>query len=97
MTPAAGRIARAGAFAFLTAPIFSAGAQVSTGEPWRIISLPQASLVFANDGSLAGEIGRELRTSISIRTLPKYIGQAFVAVEDQRFYQHNGVDLIGIA
>lgn len=97
MTPAAGRIARAGAFAFLTAPIFSAGAQVSTGEPWRIISLPQASLVFANDGSLAGEIGRELRTSISIRTLPRYIGQAFVAVEDQRFYQHNGVDLIGIA
>ncbi|MGI8508734.1 MAG: penicillin-binding protein 1A [Gemmatimonadaceae bacterium] len=69
----------------------------ATGEPWRIITPPQASLVLANDGSLVGEIGRELRTSISISTLPRYVGQAFVAVEDQRFYQHNGVDLIGIA
>lgn len=78
-------------------PIYSADAQGTTGEPWRINTPPQSSLVFAYDGSLVGEIGRELRTSISIRTLPKYVGQAFVAVEDQRFYQHNGVDLIGIA
>ena len=76
------------------API--AGAQ-STGEPWQIVPQPQTSLVFARDGSLIGEIGRESRTSVSIRTLPKYVGQAFVAVEDHRFYQHDGVDLIGVA
>jgi penicillin-binding protein 2D len=80
----------------LSTPV-AVSAQGSSGEPWRINSLPQASLVFANDGSLIGEIGRELRTSVAIRTLPRYVGQAFVAVEDQRFYQHNGVDLIGIA
>ncbi len=85
------------AFLCVMAPVFSAGAQSTTGDPWRINALPQASLVFANDGSLVGEIGREMRTSVSIRTLPRYVGQAFVAVEDQRFYQHNGVDLIGIA
>ena len=69
----------------------------STGQPWQIVPQPQSSLVFARDGSLLGEIGRESRTSVSIRTLPKYVGQAFVAVEDQRFYQHDGVDLIGVA
>src|SRR3954469_14890874 len=69
----------------------------STGEPWQIVPQPQTSLVFARDGSLIGEIGRESRTSVSIRTLPKYVGQAFVAVEDHRFYQHDGVDLIGVA
>lgn len=37
------------------------------------------------------------RTSVPIRSLPKYVGEAFVAVEDQRFYQHDGVDLVGIA
>ena len=97
MTNAVGRIAVACAFLWLLAPVFSAGAQRTTGDPWRINSLPQASLVFANDGSLIGEIGQEMRTTVSIRALPKYVGQAFVAVEDQRFYQHNGVDLIGIA
>lgn len=69
----------------------------STGEPWQIVAQPQASLVFARDGSLIGEIGRESRTSVAIRTLPRYVGQAFVAVEDHRFYQHDGVDLIGVA
>jgi penicillin-binding protein 1A len=69
----------------------------STGPVWRIVPQPQSSLVYARDGSLIGEIGRESRTTVSIRTLPKYVGQAFVAVEDQRFYQHDGVDLIGVA
>jgi 1A family penicillin-binding protein len=66
-------------------------------EPWQIIPQPQSSQIFARDGSLIGEIGSQIRTSISIRTLPRYVAQAFIAVEDQRFYQHNGVDLVGIA
>jgi penicillin-binding protein 1A len=66
-------------------------------EPWRIITPPQSSLVFARDGSLIGELGREKRTLVSLRTLPRYVGQAFIAVEDQRFYQHDGVDVVGIA
>ncbi|HXC24788.1 MAG TPA: PBP1A family penicillin-binding protein [Gemmatimonadaceae bacterium] len=71
--------------------------QQPTGEAWQIVTPFQATLVSASNGALIGEIGRELRTNVSIHTLPKYVGQAFVAVEDQRFYQHNGVDLIGIA
>jgi 1A family penicillin-binding protein len=66
-------------------------------EPWTIVPVAQASLVLARDGSLIGEIGKEIRTSVPIRTLPKYLPQAFVAVEDHRFYQHDGVDVVGIA
>src|SRR5215212_11451781 len=69
----------------------------TSGEVWRIIPQPQSSEILARDGSLIGEVGTQLRTSVSIRTLPKYVGQAFVAVEDQRFYQHDGVDMVGIA
>jgi len=68
-----------------------------SNEAWRIIAPSQSSLVFARDGSLIGELGKEKRTIVSIRTLPRYVGQAFVAVEDQRFYQHDGVDVVGIA
>jgi penicillin-binding protein 1A len=78
----------------------AAGAQIPaapTSEPWKIISSPQASLVFARDSSLIGEIGKEFRVSVSIRTLPAYLPKAFVAIEDQRFYKHDGVDLVGVA
>ncbi|HEX3534041.1 MAG TPA: PBP1A family penicillin-binding protein [Gemmatimonadaceae bacterium] len=66
-------------------------------EPWTIVPVPQASLVLARDGSLIGEIGKEIRTSVSIKSLPAYLPHAFVAVEDHRFYQHDGVDVVGIA
>ena len=71
--------------------------QASTGEAWQIVAMPQSSQVLARDGSLIGEIGRQWRTVVSLRTLPRYVAQAFVAVEDQRFYQHDGVDLVGVA
>jgi penicillin-binding protein 1A len=66
-------------------------------EAWQIVAPPQSSLVLARDGSLIGEIGKQWRTNVSIKTLPKYLPAAFVAVEDRRFYQHDGVDLVGIA
>lgn len=66
-------------------------------EPWRIIRPPQSSLVLARDGTLLGEIGSEWRTNIALSTLPKHVPQAFIAIEDQRFYHHDGVDIVGIA
>ena len=75
----------------------SVAAQERSTEAWRIIQARQSSQIFARDGSLIGDVGRELRTSVSLRSLPRYVPQAFIAVEDQRFYQHDGVDIIGIA
>jgi penicillin-binding protein 1A len=66
-------------------------------EPWQIIIPAQTSIIFARDGSMIGEIGKESRFNVPLRSLPRYVGQAFVAVEDQRFYQHDGVDLVGVA
>lgn len=84
----------------VAAPLAAQGAAkgaAGTGEPWSIITPPQATLVLARDGTLIGEIGHERRLSIALRTLPRYVGQAFIAVEDKRFYQHDGVDLVGVA
>jgi penicillin-binding protein 2D len=69
----------------------------SDTEPWTIVPMSQASLVLARDGSLIGEIGKEIRINVQIGSLPKYLPHAFVAVEDHRFYQHDGVDVVGIA
>ncbi|HWZ59720.1 MAG TPA: transglycosylase domain-containing protein, partial [Gemmatimonadaceae bacterium] len=66
-----------------------------TGEPWRIIDLPQSSLIYARDRTILGDVGRQVRTSVPLASLPAYLPQAFVAVEDHRFYQHDGVDVVG--
>ncbi|MGK2960631.1 MAG: penicillin-binding protein 1A [Gemmatimonadaceae bacterium] len=66
-------------------------------EPWQIVPQPQSSQILARDGSLIGEVGAQIRTSVSLSSLPRYVPQAFIAVEDQRFYQHDGVDMVGIA
>ena len=68
-----------------------------SGEAWQIIQPPQSSLVFARDGSFLGEIGRQSRTSVPKSSLPSYVWQAFVATEDKRFFEHDGVDMKGIA
>jgi penicillin-binding protein 2D len=73
------------------------GAPSRPSEPWRILEVPQATLVLARDGSLLGSLGAERRLSVPLASLPPYVGQAFVAVEDKRFYQHDGVDLVGVA
>ena len=88
---AACAIAAQAVFAQATPP------RTDSADAWRIVRPPQSSMVLARDGSLIGEVGIELRTSISIASLPKYVPQAFVAIEDQRFYQHDGVDMVGIA
>lgn len=36
------------------------------------------------------------RTYVSMEMIPSYLGNAFVAIEDERFYDHNGIDIQGI-
>jgi penicillin-binding protein 1A len=53
--------------------------------------------VFSADGVLLGEFGEERRSFTPIREVPKVMRDAVLAIEDARFYDHSGVDLVGIA
>ena len=53
--------------------------------------------VFTADGILIGEFGGERRTFVRISAVPPIMKEALLAAEDDRFYQHSGIDLIGIA
>ncbi|HEX8208630.1 MAG TPA: PBP1A family penicillin-binding protein [Longimicrobium sp.] len=57
----------------------------------------QSARVYARDGSLIAELGPQVRTVIAMRTLPRYVPMAFVAVEDRRFFEHAGVDARAVA
>lgn len=52
----------------------------------------QTSKVYAADGRLITELGIERRTVLPLEEIPLHVRQAFVAVEDKRFYSHHGID-----
>ncbi|MGH8676126.1 MAG: penicillin-binding protein 1A, partial [Burkholderiales bacterium] len=52
--------------------------------------------VYTAEGSLIGEFGEERRSVISVREIPAQLKDAILAAEDERFYQHTGIDYLGV-
>ena len=52
--------------------------------------------VYSADGVVIGEFGEERRNLTPIKDIPQVMKDAVLAVEDARFYQHNGVDYLGV-
>ncbi|QQR79883.1 MAG: transglycosylase domain-containing protein [Deltaproteobacteria bacterium] len=58
---------------------------------------PVVSEVFSDDGTKIGEYWQECRFVVPYEEIPKKLVNAFVASEDERFWDHEGVDLKSIA
>ena len=52
--------------------------------------------IFSLEGQLIGEFGEERRAVVKIDAVPKSMRDAILAAEDDRFYQHGGVDYLGV-
>jgi penicillin-binding protein 1A len=52
--------------------------------------------IFSADGVLIGEFGEERRNLVRINDIPDVMKKAVLAIEDDRFYQHGGIDYTGI-
>lgn len=55
-----------------------------------------ATRVHAGDGQVITEFATEKRSFVPIDAIPRRVIQAFIAAEDQRFYEHRGVDPISL-
>src|SRR5258706_12229504 len=53
--------------------------------------------VYTAEGALIGEFGEERRQLVSIKEVPEQLRHAILAAEDERFYQHTGIDYLGVA
>jgi membrane peptidoglycan carboxypeptidase len=74
---------------------FSAGCDLNALQP---VEIGQNSFVYADDGSLLGTIPAERnREPVPMSAMTPWLAKATVAIEDRRFYQHGGVDYLGIA
>ena len=58
---------------------------------------PKLSMrVYSVEGTQIGEFGEERRNFMPFKDIPKVMKDAVLAIEDARFYQHGGVDYIGL-
>jgi len=52
--------------------------------------------IYSAEGVLIGEFGEERRSFISIAEVPQQLKNAVIAAEDERFYEHPGIDYVGV-
>ena len=75
------------ALLYPTLPTLEALTDYQPKIPLRIVSA---------EGELLGEFGEERRAVVKIRDVPDVMREAILAAEDERFYQHGGVDYISV-
>lgn len=74
---------------------------------YTLASLPEAATirdiplqiplrVYSRDGRLIAEIGEQRRIPVDYEQIPEHVVQAFLAAEDDRFFEHPGIDYQGV-
>lgn len=82
---------------FAVCSILIFAADLSRDMRQKLENIRMASSVYDREGRLVGNLYFYNRMWIAFDRIPKHIKNAVVAIEDSRFYQHNGIDLKGMA
>src|ERR1700731_3130350 len=73
-----------------------AGAHLPPIQALEIPKRPPTIQITGLDGSVLATRGEMAGANVSLKDLPPYLPNAFIAIEDRRFYSHYGVDPLGI-
>lgn len=63
----------------------------------KAVILPTASSVVAEDGTVLGKLYTENRDYVTLDQIPDHVEEAFIAMEDKRFYEHAGISFPAVA
>src|SRR6516164_4803132 len=91
-----------GAVLSLWAAIFGIGVVVWVGahlppiQSLEIPKRPPTIEIVGADGSMLAQRGEMAGANVALKDLPPYLPKAFIAIEDRRFYDHFGVDPVGL-
>ena len=65
-------------------------------ESLKTVELQQPMQIYTADNKLIGEVGEQRRFPVPLKEIPQQLIDAVIATEDSRFYEHHGIDPIGI-
>ena len=78
---------------FIVALIYPTLPNVSHLQQYR----PKEPLqIFSQEGLLIAEFGEERRDHVLIQNVPQKMINAILAIEDRRFFEHPGIDIVGV-
>jgi penicillin-binding protein 1A len=67
-----------------------------TTEAMRNTEMQVPLRIYSRSGQLMAQIGEQRRIPVAIDQVPLRVRQAFIAAEDDRFYEHHGFDYAGV-
>ena len=82
-------------YAFLSAYVYLAPSLPSSAG-MRTLPLQVPLRVYTRSGALISQIGEQRRVPISYDEIPQLVREAFLAAEDDRFFQHGGIDYFSV-
>ena len=65
-------------------------------EAMRNVELQVPLRVYTRSGALIAQIGEQRRIPVSYDQIPDLVKHAFIAAEDERFFEHHGIDYFGV-
>ncbi len=83
----------------IVGPVIAGGILVSSLPEVELTELPpiQTSIVYDRDGNVIARLhGEQDRYVVPVGKMPEDLLEAVIAIEDARYYEHNGVDYIGV-
>ena len=76
---------------------FASASELPNIDDYTKVSMPQDSTIYDADGEVIGVVSTVSRESVGFGEISQPMKDAIVAIEDERFYNHQGIDLQGIA
>src|SRR3569623_2000677 len=70
--------------------------QMPAVSTWAVPERPANIRIVAADGQMMSNRGKMGGEAVALADLPAYVPEAFIAIEDKRFYSHFGIDLTGL-
>ncbi|MBM4392647.1 MAG: PBP1A family penicillin-binding protein, partial [Deltaproteobacteria bacterium] len=72
------------------------GRELPSVEALEVYRPPTVTVVYDQNGELMGEIYQKRRYVVELSAMPKHLLEAFISAEDAAFYDHGGIDYLGI-
>jgi penicillin-binding protein 1A len=84
-----------GAYAYICSYVYLAPS-LPSAQAMRNVEMQVPLRVYTRSGALIAQIGEQRRIPVSYEQIPDLLKHAFLAAEDDRFFEHHGIDYLGV-